>query len=112
MTANKEQIYAKAEELSELIKDNEIYAKYKQAYDNLQANEEARDIHSRLIALGKELSEIGAKGEAVQAKHSAENALLQEQLEKNSIVKDFLTSQKVYLNLIKLIQEQIFSSSS
>jgi cell fate (sporulation/competence/biofilm development) regulator YlbF (YheA/YmcA/DUF963 family) len=100
-------IINKAKELSQLITEHPITKEYQTLHDKVQNDRIAQEILSRLIALGRELSEQGQQGKPVQTEQNAENKLLQIELEKNSLVKEFLQSQKTYLQFIQQIQAKI-----
>jgi cell fate (sporulation/competence/biofilm development) regulator YlbF (YheA/YmcA/DUF963 family) len=102
-----EVIIKKSEELADLIENHEIYKKYADLLTKLKNDSVASELHAKLIALGQELSDKANSGADPQADHTAENALLKDQLEGNQLIKDFLQAQKVYVNFIKLVQEKI-----
>ena len=99
-------IIQKAKELSELIKDHEISKKYSESLFKISHDRNAQDLLSRLINLGKTLSEGYSAGSSL-SENSAEYLLLKTELEQCDIVKQHIIVQREYLNLLQNILTRI-----
>lgn len=104
---NFDTIIDKARELSQMIEDSEISNNYYESIKMMQQDSKAQQLLSRLILLGKELNDAINSGEKDSLPGGAEAELIREEIEKNDLVKNYILSQKNYVNLIKLVQERI-----
>lgn len=104
---NFEIIIDKARELSKMIENSEISNNYFESIIMMQKDSKAQKLLSKLIVLGKELNEAINSGEKESLPGGAEAELLREEIGKNELVKNYILSQKNYVNLIKLVQERI-----
>jgi cell fate (sporulation/competence/biofilm development) regulator YlbF (YheA/YmcA/DUF963 family) len=101
-----------ARDLAGTIRDHEITARYTACRAGMNGNLKARDLHSRLIAMGREINERIARGETVGQAQSSEHELMRRELEENTLVKDYIQCQKMYLDLLKSVIERIKNPSS
>ena len=107
MSENHYEIIQKASELSELIKSHDISRQYDESLAKLSKDRAAQNLLEKLVLVGKKLNEKASKGENQTLGPSAESTLLNEQLEKNELVKSHILIQKQYLNMIHLTMEKI-----
>ncbi|PKL37346.1 MAG: hypothetical protein CVV44_17080 [Spirochaetae bacterium HGW-Spirochaetae-1] len=107
MSEDYSDIIAKANELSSLIKNHDITDRYHEIQEDMKRDHKSQELLARLVMLGEELTRKGRQGEPIQAEKSSEYILLQQELEKNELVKDFILRQKEYLNMIHLMQDRI-----
>jgi cell fate (sporulation/competence/biofilm development) regulator YlbF (YheA/YmcA/DUF963 family) len=105
-------IIDKARELAASIKGHEITRRYAACRAGLNADRKARDLHARLVAMGRDINERMARGETIGTEPSSEHELLRRELEDSSLVKDYIRSQKEYLDLLKSVAERIKNPSA
>jgi len=93
--------------LAASIKDHEITKRYAACRAGMNADRAARDLHARLVAMGREINERMARGETIGPDQSSEHEMMRRELEANVLVKDFIRSQREYLDLLKSVVERI-----
>lgn len=104
---NEENILDIAKELGTLINNREEVIEFNKVKEKFDNDKTAQHLFNELVIIGGQLSEKGAKGEAVKLEQSAEYKILEQKLSKNETVKEFISAQKKYLNLISSIQQAI-----
>jgi len=57
--------------------------------------------------MGKELNDRISAGSAIEQNNTSEHALLQRELEETTLIKDYIQSQKDYLDLLGKVIEKI-----
>jgi cell fate (sporulation/competence/biofilm development) regulator YlbF (YheA/YmcA/DUF963 family) len=67
----------------------------------------AQELYANLVTLGKELNETISSGGAVERDKTTEYELMNKELEQTPLVKEFIQSQKEYLELLKKVIEKI-----
>jgi cell fate (sporulation/competence/biofilm development) regulator YlbF (YheA/YmcA/DUF963 family) len=99
-------IVKKARDLSIAIKSHPAYIKHMESQRLFSKDPAAQNIYSRLVMIGKTIAE-----ETAQNRHepgeNAELRLIQEEIEHLPAVKEYITNQKEYLNLLREITERI-----
>jgi cell fate (sporulation/competence/biofilm development) regulator YlbF (YheA/YmcA/DUF963 family) len=104
-------IIEKARDLAASIRDHEISKRYAECRAGMNGDRKARDLHSRLVAMGREINERIARGETIGPESNSEHEFMRQELECNALVKDFIRSQKEYLDLLKSVIERIKNPS-
>lgn len=94
-----------ADEIAAELQQHPLAKEFEKCQSVLKNDMDAQRLMSELIAMGESLSEKGNRGEPVTAEKNAENMLLQQRLEKNETVKNFIKAQKDYLNLIQAVRK-------
>lgn len=107
MSKDLEQVIVKAIELSHLIQKHPATVRFEEARELMQKDVKSQQLLDRLISLGKILNEKAIAGEEAFIEENEEMMELKIQLEKNSLVKSFISSQKEYLGLIHTLIEKI-----
>ncbi len=111
MTDAIQPIITKARELAASIREHETTIRYNECLSRISSDRTAQQLYSKLIAIGKELNDRIAAGGVIEQQNSSEYELLQRDLEQNSIVKDYIQSQKEYLDLLNKVIEKIKNPS-
>lgn len=104
-------IIGKAKELAALIRNNAATVRYNDCRERIHRDRTAQDLYSRLVAMGRELNAAIAEGRRSDSLTS-ESDLLQKELERNPLVKEYISSQKEYLELLKKVIEKIKAPSA
>jgi len=99
-------IIKKSKELSTLLQTSDIAKKYIESIEKMKSDSKSQKLMERLVVMGKELNDKLVKGEDL-ASSSVEKKLLEDELKENLIVREHLSIQKEYLNLIQKVQEKI-----
>jgi cell fate (sporulation/competence/biofilm development) regulator YlbF (YheA/YmcA/DUF963 family) len=100
-------IIDKARDLSASIREHEATRRYNECRSRISNDRTAQQLYSKLIAIGKELSDRIAAGGVIERQESSEYELMQRELEQNTLVKEFIQSQKEYLDLLNRVIEKI-----
>lgn len=100
-------IIGKARDLAGAIREHEITKRYNECRAGMSGDRKSRDLLSRLVALGQEINERIARGETVGPESSSEYEFMRQELESNQLVKDYIQSQKEYLDLLKSVIKRI-----
>jgi cell fate (sporulation/competence/biofilm development) regulator YlbF (YheA/YmcA/DUF963 family) len=104
-------IIEKAGDLAASIRDHEISKRYAECRSGMNGDRKARDLHSRLVAMGREINERIARGETIGPESTSEHEFMRQELEGNALVKNYIRSQKEYLGLLKSVIERIKNPS-
>ncbi|MBN2160483.1 MAG: YlbF family regulator [Spirochaetes bacterium] len=104
-------IIGKAQELSALIRNHDVTRRYNDCRTRIQKDRKARELYSRLVSKGREINTAIAEGRQSEGQTS-ENELLQKELEETPLVKEYISSQREYLELLKKVIERIKAPSA
>jgi len=104
---NIEIIIKKAGELSALIKHNQVTLDYINIRAKINGDRKAQELYSKLVMIGKEISSRLERGELDAGKPTSEYEIMHRELEQNPLVKEYIRSQKNYLDLITMIIDRI-----
>ncbi len=102
-----EGIVSKAKVLSEMIRNHEVSLRYTRCVDLMKADARARELHSRLVSLGSEINARIAGDGGVDTQAMSEFELIRQGLEETPLVKEFITSRREYLEMIRQVLEKI-----
>ncbi len=102
-----EDIMEKANELGDLIRENEDVKEFYRLQGLFENDKTSQELLTTLIQIGAELSEKGNNGEEVSLEEKAEYKLLEDEMEKNPLVKDYILAQKNYFKILQEIQDAI-----
>jgi cell fate (sporulation/competence/biofilm development) regulator YlbF (YheA/YmcA/DUF963 family) len=105
-------IIEKARELAASIREHEIMKRYAACRSGMNADRKARELHARLVAMGREINEQMARGETIGPGPSSELEMMRRELDDNALVKDYIRTQKEYLDLLKSVVERIKNPSA
>jgi cell fate (sporulation/competence/biofilm development) regulator YlbF (YheA/YmcA/DUF963 family) len=100
-------IIEKARELSESIRGHAVARRYNECLAMMNNDRKAQDLYTKLISMGRELNDIMTAGGIVERPRTLEYELMQQELEQNSLVREYIQAQTEYLDLLKRIIEKI-----
>ncbi|OHD70150.1 MAG: hypothetical protein A2W19_05010 [Spirochaetes bacterium RBG_16_49_21] len=100
-------IIEKARELSDSIRSHAITRSYDEIREKMRSDRNAQELYAKLVMMGKEISMLLAREEKIEAKDSSEYELLREELDHNPLVKEYIQTQREYLDLLKKVIERI-----
>lgn len=100
------EIIRKAKALSEKIREHPVSRRYAECLALMERDPEARDVHSRLVALGEEISAGRDAGDG-GSPSPAEFKLISEKLDAAPLVKEFILSRREYLDMLKRVLDRI-----
>ncbi len=100
-------IIRKAKELSASIREHETTRRYNECLLRMNNDRKAQQLYSKLIHMGKELNDRLSAGGAIEEQNSSEREMMQHELEQNTLVKEYIQSQKEYLELLNKVIEKI-----
>ncbi len=104
-------IIERAQELSALIRAHETTRRYESCRARMNNDRKAQDLYARLVAMGRDVN-AALSGGGDAARRSTETELLQKELERNPLVIEFISSQKGYLELLKMVIDRIREPSA
>ncbi len=107
MTDSIQPIIEKARDLAASIREHDITIRYNECLSRMNRDRKAQQLYSRLIAMGKELNDRLSAGSVIEQNNTSEHAMLQRELEENTLIKDYIQSQKDYLELLGKVIEKI-----
>ncbi len=105
-------IIEKARDLAGAIREHDLTKRYNDCRAGMNGDRKARDLHSRLVAMGREINERIARGETVGPESSSEYEFMRQELEGSPLVKDYIQSQKEYLDLLKSVIDLVRDPSA
>ena len=100
-------IIEKTRELSRSIKSLEITRSYNDMQLKMKSDRTAQELYAKLVMMGKEINSRLAGGSIEENDRSYEYGLLQRELEQNPLVKEYIRTQREYLDLIKRVIARI-----
>ena len=103
----KEIIIQKAGELAVLLQKHPVTIEYARKLEEMKGDSRSRELYDLLVAIGRELHGKYRKGESPRLEDTEQNRLLEEELRENRLVREFISAQKEYLNLVSRIRELI-----
>ncbi|OHD63009.1 MAG: hypothetical protein A2176_09280 [Spirochaetes bacterium RBG_13_51_14] len=104
-------IIEKAKELSSLIRNHDTAQQYRDCRELMRNDRKAQELYAKLVELGKELNAVADAGGTFETQPSSEHDLLQRELDRNPLVKDYIRCQKEYLELLKKVIDKIKNPS-
>jgi len=107
MTEQYKDLYDKAKELSELIRESDITKKYEKSIGKMKNDLKAQELLARLVMLGRDLNEKALKGEKPEIESNAEAEILRKELDDSPIVKEHTLVQKDYLQMFQTVMDRI-----
>ena len=111
MTDGIQPIIRKARELAASMREHGITMRYNECRARMANDRKAQQLYAKLIAMGKELNDRLSSGGAIERENTSENEMLQRELEQSAVVKDYIQSQKDYLDLLNNVIEKIKNPS-
>ena len=99
-------IVEKARELGKMIENSGITRIYYNNIQLMQNDVKSQRLLARLISLGRELDEAASGDTGGELTGKAEAELIKDELENNELVRNYILSQKDYVNLMQKVQER------
>ncbi len=100
-------VIAAAKELSLLMSAHPVTRRYEENLSAMQQDAKSMDLLNRLVSAGKRLHDKAQSGGQVRLDDEGAGRRLQAELAENSLVKEFISSQKEYLKLVQTVIEKI-----
>ncbi len=107
MNSEIDDIIKKARELAQLVKRHSATVRYREDLKRLRGDEQSLQLYSKLVQMGKEITERASRGEDVAMEDSEQNRVIRDELENNEPIKSFIRSQRAYLELIQKVTDRI-----
>jgi cell fate (sporulation/competence/biofilm development) regulator YlbF (YheA/YmcA/DUF963 family) len=108
-TQRYEDIITKTDELAIAIKSHDISVRYADLLGKLKKDEKAQDIYTRLVKLGKDISEAKDTGKELSEEFVLENDALKNDLQDSPLVREFVEAQKDYFEMISAVQKMLIN---
>ncbi len=93
--------------LSDMIRGHPLAAAYRKNLALMNGDPQSRKLLARLVALGKELHDMAGRSGEIRARQSEENMELELALRGNSLVKEFINSEREYFGLLAAVNDRI-----
>jgi cell fate (sporulation/competence/biofilm development) regulator YlbF (YheA/YmcA/DUF963 family) len=101
-----------ARDLAGAIREHGTTKRYNECRADMNEDRKSRDLYARLVAMGREINERIARGETIGPESSSEHEFMRQELEGNPLVKDYIKSEREYLDLLKSVVNRIKDPSS
>lgn len=111
MTDSIQPIIRKARELASTIREHGIAIRYHETLSRIGNDRAAQQLYARLIAIGKEINDRLSAGGPIERQESSEYEMMQKELEQNPLVKEYIQTQREYLDLLNKVIEKIKNPS-
>jgi cell fate (sporulation/competence/biofilm development) regulator YlbF (YheA/YmcA/DUF963 family) len=93
--------------LSDMIRRHPLAVEYQKNLARMNGDPESRRLLARLVALGKDLHDMADRSEEMVTRQSPENMELELALRSNSLVKEFIASERGYFGLLAAVHNRI-----
>ncbi len=111
MGPERREIIEKTRQLSALIREHETSRRYRECQEKILSDKKAQELYKKLVIMGSEINRRVSSGGQYTPERTQENELLQQELQDNELVREFIVAQKAYLNLIMEVAERIKNPS-
>jgi cell fate (sporulation/competence/biofilm development) regulator YlbF (YheA/YmcA/DUF963 family) len=105
------EIVNKAEELAKCIKTHDITMRYNELSQKIRSDTEAQTVYEHLVKLGKDIADAKENGKELDESFIDENESLKNELQKHTIVREFVDAQKDYFEMMSFVHRAISSIS-
>lgn len=100
-------ILIKADELSQLIRRHPVGMRYEECIAALKDDRKSRELLYSLIEIGKRLGGIRESGSEISPDEAERHRVIDSELRSNNKVKEFITAQKEYLEIVRTVIDRI-----
>ncbi len=107
MEPDLQKIIEKTRHLSRLIDEHEISQRYHESREKMIADRKAQELYGKLVVLGSGINRQVSSGGQYRPEQSQENEMLQQEIQENDLVREFIIAQKEYLDLIMKVADRI-----
>ena len=102
-----DEIIKKANELGLMIKGTEVYARFEDLSEKLEADEKSRDLLEEYAIASQEFHEKEEAGVAIEVADKTKLQELNDKVSQNQLIKEYIATNTYYLNMLMMIQKVI-----
>lgn len=102
-----EEIIKKANELGLMIRGTEVYARFEDLSQKLEADEKSRDLLEEYAIASQLYHEKEESGMAIEVEEKRKLQELNGKISENQLLKEYIATNTYYLNLLMMIQQRI-----
>lgn len=102
-----DEIIKKANELGLMIKGTEVYARFEDLSQKLEADEKSRDLLEEYAIASQEFHEKEEAGVAIEVADKTKLQELNDKVSQNQLIKEYIATNTYYLNMLMMIQKVI-----
>ncbi|MFW5769948.1 MAG: YlbF family regulator, partial [Spirochaetota bacterium] len=102
-----EEIISRANELGLMIKGTDVYNRYVEVVKKLEQNQESRKLLEEFAQLSETIQQKEGTGQPVEVEEKQKLEELSAKVSEDELLKEFITAQSYYMNLMMMIQKAI-----
>ncbi|OHD63633.1 MAG: hypothetical protein A2176_05730 [Spirochaetes bacterium RBG_13_51_14] len=102
-----EDILAHAEELGRLIKNTEVFGNYQRLTEQLRSDSNAACLLDDFFDRSREIKDRQDRGDIIEQFEIENIKSLSELVSRNETIKEYLSAQQEYLDLLLMIQKEL-----
>ncbi len=102
-----EEIIKQANDLGLMIKGTDVYKKYVEVVQKLDKEEESRKLLEEFVKLNEQVQQKEHSGQPVEVEEKQKLEELSAKVSENELLKEFISAQTYYMNLMMQIQKTI-----
>ncbi|HMB19583.1 MAG TPA: YlbF family regulator [Spirochaetota bacterium] len=102
-----EEIISRANELGLMIKGTDVYKRYVEVVKKLEENPESRKLLEEFAQLSETVQQKEGTGQPVEVEEKQKIEELSAKVSEDELLKEFITAQSYYMNLMMMIQKAI-----
>src|SRR6056297_1734778 len=102
-----EGIISRANELGLMIKGTDVYKRYVEVVKKLEENPESRKLLEEFAQLSETVQQKEGTGQPVEVEEKQKIEELSAKVSEDELLKEFITAQSYYMNLMMMIQKAI-----
>ncbi len=102
-----EEIISRANELGLMIKGTDVYKRYVEVVKKLEQNPESRKLLEEFAQLSETVQQKEGTGQPVEVEEKQKIEELSAKVSEDELLKEFITAQSYYMNLMMMIQKAI-----
>jgi len=102
-----EEIIKQANDLGLMIKGTDVYKKYVEVVQKLDKEEESRKLLEEFVKLNEQVQQKEHSGQPVEVEEKQKLEELSAKVSENELLKEFISAQTYYMNLMMQIQKAI-----
>jgi cell fate (sporulation/competence/biofilm development) regulator YlbF (YheA/YmcA/DUF963 family) len=102
-----DEIIKKANELGLMIKGTEVYARFEELSNKLEADEKSRDLLEEYAIASQEFHEKEEAGAPIEVAEKKMFQELNDKISQNQLIKEYIATNTYYMNLLMMIQKVI-----
>lgn len=102
-----EEIIKQANDLGLMIKGTDVYKRYVEVVQKLDKEEESRNLLEEFIKLNEQVQQKEYSSQPVEVEEKQKLEELSAKVSENELLKEFISAQTYYMNLMMQIQKSI-----